>query len=197
MNPILKTLNRGPIFRFTHALAQRRERRRIEKWRCAMNRHSAIDASVLVTGNLEAFSQIQIGDGVEIQRLCRIHLGDGDADKPQLTLGARVFVGQCTHLSVMQPMTVGANTIIGANCYLLTNQHRFESRTVPIRDQGYDCVPLTIGDDVWIGANCVIMPGIIIGRGAIIGAGSVVTKDVGAYEIWGGLPARKLKDRPA
>lgn len=196
MNPVFQTLNRGPIFRLTHALAQRRERRRIEDWRRAANRDSAIDPSVLVTGNLAALAQVPIGSGTEIQRLCRIHLGDGATDKPQLNIGERVFIGQGTHLSVMQPLTIGNNTIIGANSYLLTNQHRFTSRVISIRDQGYDCAPLTIGEDVWIGANCVIMPGLTIGRGAIIGAGSVVNKSVGEFEIWGGLPARKIKDRP-
>ncbi len=75
-------------------------------------------------------------------------------------------------------MNIGNNTIIGAHCYLLTNNHKFASREIPIRDQGYECKPLVIGEDVWVGANCVIMPGIEIGRGAIIGAGSVVTKTV-------------------
>jgi len=196
MNPIFQALNRGPIFRFTHALARRREQRRIAVWRSAVNRHAAIDSSVLVTGNLAALSGIQIGAGAEIQRLCRISLGDGKTDRPQLTLGSRVFIGQCTHLSVMQPLVIGSHTLIGANCYLLTNQHRFQSREMPIREQGYDCAPLSIGEDVWIGANCVLMPGIVIGKGAIIGAGSVVNKNVGAYEIWAGLPAKKIKDRP-
>ena len=50
--------------------------------------------------------------------------------------------------------------------------------------------------DVWIGANVVVMPGIHIGDGAIIGADSVVTKSIGAYEIWGGVPAKKLGIRP-
>ena len=196
MNPILQALNRGPVFRLTHAWARRRDLRRVEDWRCEINRRAAIDSSVLITGNLQALAQIQIGAGTEIQRLCRIALGDGATDKPQLNLGERVFIGQCTHLSVMQPLTIDRNTIIGANCYLLTNQHRFQSREIPIRDQGYDCAPLTIGEDVWIGANCIIMPGVVIGKGAIIGAGSVVNKSVGAYEIWAGLPAKKIKDRP-
>lgn len=196
MNPILQALNRGPIFRFTHAWARRRDLRRVEDWRWKANRQAAIDFSVLITGNLQALAQIQIGAGTEIQRLCRIALGAGATDKPQLNLGERVFIGQCTHLSVMQPLTIGRNTIIGANCYLLTNQHRFQSRELPIRDQGYDTAPLTIGEDVWIGANCIIMPGVVIGKGAIIGAGSVVNKSVGAYEIWAGLPAKKIKDRP-
>lgn len=54
---------------------------------------------------------------------------------------------------------------------------------------------VNIGPDVWIGANAIIMSGVSIGVGAVIGAGSVVTHDVGAYEIWCGNPARKLRDR--
>ena len=196
MNPLLKTMNRGPIFRFTHALACWQKRRQFARWRRQMNVTSAIDPDAIFAGNLDALESAQIGAGTEIQRQCRIWLGDEKSDNPKLILGRRVFIGQGTHLSVMQPLTIGNDTLIGANCYLLTCQHRFESRTIPIRDQGYDCQPLNIGEAVWIGANCVIMPGIEIWRGAIIGACSVVTKNVGAFEIWAGVPAKKIKDRP-
>jgi acetyltransferase-like isoleucine patch superfamily enzyme len=53
----------------------------------------------------------------------------------------------------------------------------------------------TIGADAWIGVGSVVMQGLSIGRGAVIGANSVVTKDVPAYEIWAGIPARKIRDR--
>jgi acetyltransferase-like isoleucine patch superfamily enzyme len=52
-----------------------------------------------------------------------------------------------------------------------------------------------IESDVWVGAGVIIIAGVTIGRGAIIGAGAVVTKDVSPFEIWGGVPARKLRDR--
>lgn len=52
-----------------------------------------------------------------------------------------------------------------------------------------------ISDDVWIGCNAIIKRGVVIQTGAVIGAGAVVTKDVGPYEIWGGVPARKIKQR--
>ena len=55
---------------------------------------------------------------------------------------------------------------------------------------------ITLEDDVWIGAEAVILKGVTIGRGAIVAAGSVVTKSVGAYEIWGGIPAKKIGMRP-
>jgi acetyltransferase-like isoleucine patch superfamily enzyme len=196
MNNFFKMLNRGPVFRFTHAMAQRQARRRFENWCCRMNAIATIDSEVIVAGNLEVLNLIQIGARTEIQRLCRIWLGEAKSDDPRLIVGSNVFIGQGTHLSVMKPMSIGNYTIIGPYCYLLTNQHRFESRTIPIREQGYDSLPLTIGEDVWIGAHCVIMPGIKLGKGAVIGAGSVLTKDVGEYEIWGGVPAKKIGNRP-
>jgi acetyltransferase-like isoleucine patch superfamily enzyme len=55
--------------------------------------------------------------------------------------------------------------------------------------------PTLIGDDVWIGCNVVVRAGVSVQRGAVIGAGSVVTRDVGPYEIWAGVPARKIKQR--
>jgi len=52
-----------------------------------------------------------------------------------------------------------------------------------------------IEDDVWIGTAAIIMSGVTIGRGSIVAAGSVVTKDIPSCEIWGGVPARKIRDR--
>jgi acetyltransferase-like isoleucine patch superfamily enzyme len=196
MHKLLKALNRGPIFRLTHALNERRKRRLFDRWRRFDNAGSCIDLDVSITGNLQALSWIKIGRGTEIQRNCLIHISEDDSLQPRLTIGSRVFIGQGTHLSVMHPMTIGDNTIIGANSYLLTNNHRFASRDIPIRDQGYDCKSLMMGEDVWIGTNCVLMPGIEVGKGAVIGAGGVVTKNIGEYEIWAGIPAKKIGIRP-
>ena len=54
---------------------------------------------------------------------------------------------------------------------------------------------IEIGDDVWIGAGAVITPGVMVGRGAVIGANSVVTHHVPEYEVWAGVPARKIGER--
>jgi acetyltransferase-like isoleucine patch superfamily enzyme len=57
-------------------------------------------------------------------------------------------------------------------------------------------IPETIiGDDVWVGFSAVIMQGVTVGRGAIVGALAVVTKDIPPYEIWAGVPARKIGER--
>lgn len=87
--------------------------------------------------------------------------------------------------------------------YTRTAQHHFTYRSEMFGfgedDQTFfewrknDCV--TIGSDVWIGHNAIIMPGVTIGNGAVIGAGAVVTKDVEAYSIVAGVPAKKIKMR--
>ena len=116
--------------------------------------------------------------------------------KPKLTLGKRVFVTRNCYLGVFQPITIGDDTQIGAFSYIISANHCFDRRDIPIRDQGFTGSPIVIGSDVWIGTHVVILPGVMIGNGAIIGAGSVVTKDVPAYQIWGGMPAKFLKERP-
>jgi acetyltransferase-like isoleucine patch superfamily enzyme len=196
MMNLFKALNRGLIFRANLALQNWRQRRHFERWRRGVNSFANIEQDVLITGHPKGWSWIEIGAGAEIQRHCRIWIGEKDLDEPRLKIGKRVFIGQGTHLSVMWPMEIGDNTLVGAYCYLLTNQHRFESRAIPIFDQGYDCKPLFVREGVWIGAHCVIMPGVTIGKGAIVGAGSVLTKDVGEYEIWAGVPAKKIGIRP-
>lgn len=196
MSSLFHLLNRGPVFRMTHALGRWKKRRQFASWQLNHNRHASIDATVVVSGNPDPFKWISIGAGTEIQRHCFIWIDADETYKPKLSLGKRVFLGQGTHLSVMRPMVVGDNCLIGAFSYLLTNNHRFDVRTVPIRDQGYTSEPLVLSEDVWVGAHCVIMPGLEIGRGAVIGAGSVLTKNVGEYEIWAGAPAKKIGNRP-
>ena len=73
--------------------------------------------------------------------------------------------------------------------------HAYDTREIPIIDQGYYDAPIVVEDDVWIGFGAIILAGVTIGRGAIIGAGSVVNKDVPPYAIVGGVPAKVLKMR--
>ncbi len=55
--------------------------------------------------------------------------------------------------------------------------------------------PVTVGHDTWFGHNAVVLPGVSVGHGAVVAAGAVVSRDVGAYEIWGGVPARLIRRR--
>ncbi len=113
----------------------------------------------------------------------------------------RISVGHRSNLpnwSVMDGrggLEIGDDCLLGFENIILTSTHRSESTNVPMREQGMYAAPVRIGNDVWTGCRVVIMPGITIGDHAIVGAGSVVTRDVPEWAIVGGVPARFLADR--
>lgn len=108
--------------------------------------------------------------------------------------GAYSYVGPG---SVICPkVKVGNFTMIANNVSFLGGDHNYKRVGIPIVFSGRDELkPTIIGDDVWIGAHCIVMAGVHIGDGAIVAAGSVVTKDIEEFSIYGGIPAKKIKDR--
>jgi maltose O-acetyltransferase len=79
---------------------------------------------------------------------------------------------------------------------ILSTNHRIRSTEIPMRNQGYEPAnPVTIGNDVWIGYRAIILPGVTVGSGSVIGAGTVVSKDVPEYAVVVGNPARIVRYR--
>ena len=119
--------------------------------------------------------------------------------KGDITLGAHCYVNPHCVLYSGNGIVLGDYVLVGPNCSIVPANHAFDRLDVPMRRQGF--MPsrggVEIADDVWIGAGCTILDGARIGRGAVIAAGSVVRGEVGAYEIWGGVPARRIGRREA
>lgn len=91
---------------------------------------------------------------------------------------------------------IGDNVMMGPECYIYAYNHNTQRTDIPMNQQGIAAEkPVKIGNDVWIGSRVTILPGVHIGDGAIIGAASVVTKDVPSYSVVGGNPAKVLKYR--
>lgn len=90
---------------------------------------------------------------------------------------------------------IGEECLIGPNVVMRTASHEYNDPKQFIREQGHKIGDIDIEDDVWIGANVIILGGVHIGRGAVIGAGSVVTKDVPSYAVVTGVPAKIIKYR--
>lgn len=91
---------------------------------------------------------------------------------------------------------MGNYVMVGPNLLITGRDHNYNHAGVPIIFSGRPADKLCIiEDDVWIGANVIIMKGVTIGRGAVVAAGSVVTKDIEAYAVVGGVPAKFLKRR--
>lgn len=102
---------------------------------------------------------------------------------------SRVGIGN----TVIGPVTIGSLVNIGQHVTITGMNHNYSDINKSIIEQGVSTLPITIEDDVWVGANVVILPGITIGKHSIIGAGSVVTKNVPSYSIAIGNPARVIK----
>lgn len=92
-------------------------------------------------------------------------------------------------------ITIGNYVHTGANVMMIAFNHGFYTRDIPTKEQDYMDAPIVIEDDVWIGGGAIILSGVTIGKGAIIAAGAVVNRDVPAYSIVGGVPAKVLKNR--
>lgn len=113
---------------------------------------------------------------------------------PQLIIGDNSGVGvNCT---LNGRTVIGSDVMMGPNCIMYSYSHRHDSIDIPMNQQGFEDEKVKyIGSDVWIGANVIILPGVNVGNHSIIGAGSVVTKNVPDYAVIGGNPARILKWR--
>ncbi|WP_206473176.1 CatB-related O-acetyltransferase [Dietzia sp. KRD202] len=108
--------------------------------------------------------------------------------------GDYVFVGP--ESSIGPRTTVGKWTLIAARVSVVGSDHNFDEVGTPIIFSGRPEQPETqIGSDCWIGHGATILRGLTIGDGSIIAAGAVVTHDVPPYEIWGGVPARFIRQR--
>lgn len=112
----------------------------------------------------------------------------------QIEIGDNSGIG--VNCRVCGPVKIGDNVMMGPEVIVLTVSHKYNRLDIPMRQQGHkEPEPVTIGDDVWIGTRAIIMPGISVGKGAIIGASAVVTKDVPEYAIVCGNPAKVVKSR--
>lgn len=98
--------------------------------------------------------------------------------------------------SISGPCYIGKNVMMGPECIIYTRNHSFERIDISMCEQGFQKEkPVSIGDDVWIGGRVIVLPGVSIGSHSIIGAGSVVTKDVPEWAVVAGNPAVVKKFR--
>ena len=118
----------------------------------------------------------------------------------KVTISRKVKIGNNSGLGIGSTIQgeaiIGDDVMIGAECYIYTQNHKHDRTDIHMIKQGYEIEkPVVIDDDVWIGSRVTILPGVHIGKGVVIGASSVVTKDIPDYSIACGNPARVVKTR--
>jgi len=112
-----------------------------------------------------------------------------------ISMGDNVQFGP--NCKIMSPVEFHSHILLAGNvCFVGKNNHTFNvpGQTIWNSEKGVD-KKTVVQDDVWIGHGAVVLAGVTIGRGAVVAAASVVTKDIPPCEVWGGNPARKIRDR--
>ena len=117
-----------------------------------------------------------------------------------VNLSSNIVIGDCSYIgqySYIGPdVNVGNFALFADNVNIIGHDHNFNSPGLPTILAGVpNSIYTSIGDDVWLGHGVTVMRGLSIGNGVIIAANSVVTKNVPDFEIWGGIPAKKIKMR--
>ncbi|MDG5471370.1 DapH/DapD/GlmU-related protein [Jeotgalibacillus sp. ET6] len=128
------------------------------------------------------------------------HCGDNINIEKGASFGRNISLGNNSGIGIDAELSsdiyIGSNVMMGPECRIYTQNHSFQNKNIPMYMQGFSTVkPVHIDDDVWIGSRVIILPGVKVGKGSIIGAGSVVTKDVPEYSVVAGNPAKVVKYR--
>jgi acetyltransferase-like isoleucine patch superfamily enzyme len=112
-----------------------------------------------------------------------------------LSLGSDVDLALDVLISTAGGVEIGDRTLVGYRTQIISANHKIGPLTQSILGSGHERKKVTIGRDCWIGGNCMILPGVTIGDGAVVAAGSVVTKDIPTGTIAAGVPARIIRER--
>ena len=138
--------------------------------------------------------QIFIGKNCQIERNIFLKYDGVWAEGKSILIEDNVFIGANCEFNISECIVIGKESMIASGCKFIDHNHSTELLPKSQR-KGDSCKKITIGQDVWLGANVVVLAGVNIGDGSIVGAGAVVTRSIPSNEIWGGIPARKIKDR--
>jgi acetyltransferase-like isoleucine patch superfamily enzyme len=157
----------------------------------SLGENVSLDDDVLLDASGAGEKGITLGDGVIVSRNCVLQGKTGP-----LSIGDRTDIGCNCIFSSVSGIEIGKSTLIAGHCYIGGGRYRSDRLDIPIMDQGsYSEGPVIIGEDVWLGAGVIVLDGVRVGRGSIIGAGAVVTREIPEYSLAVGVPARVIGTR--
>lgn len=156
---------------------------------------------------------VKFEDYVEIHALCKeklifkdyVTISSGVMIRPSsyyggdlgegLVIGEHSSIGPHGYVGCSGKIIIGQNVMIGPKCSLFAENHIFSDKKVTIKSQGVSQKGIVIEDDCWIGSNCIILDGVTIGKGSVIGAGTLITNSVPAGSIVLDKRNRTIRER--
>ena len=138
---------------------------------------------------------IQVGSRVSISEHAWLNAHDDRADgAPTLKIGSGTYVGRFVHINAWQDVVIEDNVLIADRVFISDADHHYENTEIPIRHQGnFFKGPVRLKEGCWLGVGAAVLPGVTVGKNAVIAANSVVTKDVPDYSVSGGVPATVIR----
>lgn len=136
--------------------------------------------------------KIVLGDRVALERGVDIGCAGDDCT---IEIGGNTFIGPYTCIGGPGNVKIGKHCLIAAHVGIVANNHVFSDPVQNIRDQGLTKKGIEIGDDCWLGYGVKVLDGVTIGKGSVIGAGAVVTKNLPPYSVAVGVPAKAIGSR--
>ena len=154
-------------------------------------RYSSRNFFVKRSANIKGIHHLKIGKNVQIGKDIRINFFIKDK---KLILKDNVYICNRVSFIVGDQIIIGKDVVIASDVCIVSENHGFDPLCeIPYKDQKLSISPISIGDNCWIGEKSIILPGVNIGQGSVIGAGSIVTKSVPDYSVVVGNPARIIK----
>lgn len=139
---------------------------------------------------------IEIGNNFNLGTYCTLYCQDPEKGS-KILIGNNVSLNYNVSLNADSSgeIVIGDDVLIGPMTIFRASNHNFDSIDLPIRKQGHTAGKIVIENNVWIGANVIVLPNVKIGESSIIGAGSIVTKDIPPFSIAVGNPAKVIRTR--
>jgi len=135
----------------------------------------------------------EFGNDVAIATNCAIFSREG-GHEGALKIGKGTHIGDSTIIDMADNLTIEDEVAVGPNCVIYTHDHDYTKSNLPAWKGGIIKHPVTIKKGAWIASSVTVLPKVEIGERCVVAAGAVVTKSADANSIYGGIPAKKLKD---
>ena len=178
-------------------------RLRMRFWTCfytpflgAIGRGSRVEKVSFLRNPHRTFlgDHVFIGHGARIEAFTQ-HAGG--VYSPTITIGDGTTIEPHSHIGAAAEVTIGRNVLIASRIYITDHDHTYDDPDRHVGSQPLRAAPVRIGDFAWLGENVMVLKGSTVGHHAVIGANSVVTRDVPPYAIAAGSPARVIRMRPS
>tara|TARA_B100000378_G_scaffold25295_1_gene19324 strand:- start:8919 stop:9497 length:579 start_codon:yes stop_codon:yes gene_type:complete len=140
------------------------------------------------------YNRVSLGNNVKLEKNIYFKYVGFWENKKSICIGDNSFIGRGVEFNISKSITIGDNCLIASGCKFIDHDHGLKLGGLMRLQRGSE-KEIILGDDVWLGVNVIVLKGVTISDGVVIGSGSVVTKNIPANEVWGGVPAKKIAER--